>query len=47
MMPAQGLYDAVEKVVGDLNTPYSGVLAAWPLTIIKGVPIQDANGDDE
>ncbi len=29
---------AAEKVVGNLKTPNSGVMAAWPLTIVKGVP---------
>jgi hypothetical protein len=29
---------AVEKIVGDLDAPNSGVLAAWPLTYVKGVP---------
>lgn len=28
----------VEAIVGDLNTPNSGVLAAWPLPYVKGVP---------
>ena len=29
---------AAEQIVGDLNAPNSGVLAAWPLTYVKGVP---------
>lgn len=29
---------AAESVVGDLDQPNSGVLAAWPLTNVKGVP---------
>ena len=29
---------AAESVVGDLNQPNSGVLAAWPLSNVKGVP---------
>jgi hypothetical protein len=29
---------AAESVVGDFNEPNSGVLAAWPLTYVKGVP---------
>jgi hypothetical protein len=29
---------AAEEIVGDLNTPNSGVLAAWPLAYVKGVP---------
>lgn len=29
---------AVEQVVGDLSEPNTGVLAAWPLTVVRGVP---------
>lgn len=29
---------AAERIVGDLNIPNSGVLAAWPLDFVKGVP---------
>ena len=29
---------AVEGVVGDLDDPETGVLAAWPLMRVKGVP---------
>lgn len=29
---------AAESVVGDLDGPNTGVLAAWPLTLVKGVP---------
>lgn len=43
---AQQCLGAAEKVVGDLDTPFSGVLAAWPLSISKGVPLPDANGGD-
>lgn len=35
---AQACLAAVEKVVGDLEGPNTGVLAAWPLSIVKGVP---------
>ena len=34
----QECQEAVEKVVGDLNKPNTGVLAAWPLAYVKGVP---------
>lgn len=30
--------EAAEQIVGDLDAPNSGVLAAWPLPIVKGVP---------
>ena len=31
-----------EKVVGDLDGPNTGVLAAWPLAFVKGVPAKAA-----
>lgn len=37
---AQACLEAAEQVVGDLNLPNTGVLAAWPLTIVKGVSTQ-------
>jgi hypothetical protein len=30
--------DAIEKIVGDLNQPNTGIFTAWPLSIIKGIP---------
>jgi len=32
------LIAAIESIVGDLSEPNTGVLAAWPLPIVKGVP---------
>ena len=29
---------AAERVVGDLAGPNTGVLAAWPLAVVKGLP---------
>ncbi len=44
IVPDQGIVqrcvEAVEKIVGDLDAPNSGVLAAWPLEYVKGVPDQ-------
>lgn len=39
--------EAAEKIVGDLNSPNSGVLAAWPVPYVKGVPdpTQKTEGD--
>jgi len=37
---------AAEAVVGDLDGPNTGVLAAWPLAFAKGVPAQ-SSGDRE
>lgn len=34
---------AVEAIVGSLYDPSTGVLAAWPLTIVKGVPDPSLN----
>jgi nitrogen regulatory protein PII len=30
----------VEKIVGDLDGPNTGVFAAWPLAYVKGVPLR-------
>lgn len=32
--------EAAERIVGDLNDPDTGVLAAWPLDVVKGVPAE-------
>ncbi len=29
---------AAEGIVGDLNKPNTGVMAAWPLSLVKGAP---------
>ncbi|MEW5872679.1 MAG: hypothetical protein AB1894_25690 [Chloroflexota bacterium] len=34
----QRCVEAAEEIVGDLDAPNSGVLAAWPLEYVKGVP---------
>jgi len=34
---------AAEKIVGDLNQPHSGVLAAWEIPIVKGIPSLEEN----
>lgn len=36
----QACLRAAEEILGDLNGPNSGVLAAWPLTTAKGVPLE-------
>ncbi len=35
---ARACLQAVEQVAGDLDQPNSGVFAAWPLSIVKGIP---------
>ncbi len=35
----QACLQATENVVGDLNGPNTGVFAAWPLAVVRGVPL--------
>ncbi len=46
MEMVQNCIDAVEKIVGDLNLPDSGVLASWPLGLVKGVQASDSTSKD-
>jgi len=34
----QDCLHATEQIVGDLNKPNTGVFAAWPLALVRGVP---------
>ena len=34
----QACLQATEKLVGDLDNPNTGVFAAWPLAVVKGLP---------
>jgi nitrogen regulatory protein PII len=36
----QACLKAVETITGDLDGPNTGVLAAWPLSFVKGVPLK-------
>jgi low affinity Fe/Cu permease len=38
---------AVENIVGNLLEPNTGVMAAWPLTIVKGIPDPKLNTETE
>lgn len=38
---------AAENVVGDLDTPNSGVIASWPLSVVKGVPAEALGSGSE
>jgi hypothetical protein len=38
---------ATEEIVGDLNEPNTGILAAWPLSHIKGLPHLEAPPEGE
>lgn len=40
----QGCLKAAEAIVGDLTEPDTGVLAAWPLDVVKGVPLDTTDG---
>lgn len=31
----------VEKIVGDLDNPDTGILVSWPVTIVKGLPTEE------
>jgi len=35
-----------ESVVGDLNEPNSGVFAAWPLSLVKGLSAHNVQEED-
>lgn len=37
----QACVQAAEQVVGDLDNPDTGVLASWPLSLVKGVLSQE------
>jgi nitrogen regulatory protein PII len=38
---------AAEEVMGDLNNPNTGVFAAWPLSITKGIPGECGDGGND
>lgn len=33
----QACLNATEEIVGDLNDPNTGIFAAWPLSVMKGI----------
>ena len=41
----QQCLESVEGVVGDLDGPNTGILTAWPIEIVKGLPLTGENGD--
>ena len=43
---AKACLEAVEGIVGDLDQPNTGVLAAWPLALVKGVPHRERAGQE-
>ncbi len=38
---------AAEAIIGDLSEPDTGVLAAWPLDVVKGVPPELRRGTED
>lgn len=43
---AQDCLQATEALVGDLSDPRTGVFAAWPLALVKGVPKNYHTGEN-
>lgn len=41
-LQVQACLNAAEQVVGNLDGPNTGVMAAWPLSLVKGLPEQEA-----
>ena len=39
----QACLQAIEKIVGDLDKPNTGVFSAWPLSFTKGIPTHGEN----
>ncbi|MFZ5808859.1 MAG: hypothetical protein ACOY16_06230 [Chloroflexota bacterium] len=39
MEKVQACLQTVEKLVGDLDLPHTGIFTAWPLAVVKGLPI--------
>ena len=37
---AQACLRATEALIGDLDGPNTGVFAAWPLALVKGLPLR-------
>jgi len=37
----QDALEAAEAIVGNLDLPNTGILVAWPIEIIKGLPAED------
>jgi hypothetical protein len=41
------MIEAAEKITGNLDDPNTGVIAAWPLAAIKGVPRELLEQDED
>jgi hypothetical protein len=42
----QQCLEVAEEIVGDLDVPHTGIFAAWELSLVKGVPSQLKNQED-
>lgn len=42
----QRCIEATERVAGDLSLPDTGILAAWPLAAVKGIPKQPRDAEE-
>jgi hypothetical protein len=40
----QACLQATEQLVGNLDDPNTGVFAAWPLAVVKGLPDEEETG---
>ena len=41
----QNALEAAEAIVGNLDEPHTGILVAWPIEILKGLPDEEEMGD--
>jgi len=41
----QNALETVESIVGDLDGPHTGILVAWQIEIIKGLPPEEETED--
>lgn len=43
----QKCLDSIERVVGNLNEPGTGIFTAWPLSMTKGIRQREGKGGDQ
>ena len=41
----QNALEAAESIVGNLDGPHTGILVAWPIEIVKGLPTEEETDD--
>lgn len=42
----QQCLEVTESIVGDLDLPNTGILTAWPLDVVKGLPLDDEEAEE-